>query len=228
MLRIDFGFFSVSGVWRAVPVVMPLVSSLDIAGDDNLVIETVVAESADVEPEGISRLKSRVPSLPNLPWFAKLCYVTDTLSYSDNCEDEYASPKNFAIRIADLDTRNSFILTRYWDAADHRCDTALVGVAVSVADCTVTGTEGDDILNGTADNDVICGLGGNDKIDGRSGDDSLEGNQGSDKIHGGRGDDIIWGDQGDDIIRGNAGKDTITPGAGEDTILGTTLDDTIY
>lgn len=58
MLRIDFGFFSVSGVWRAVlgvvgetsflyfgcdedvlrcanPVVMPLVSSLDIAGDDN-------------------------------------------------------------------------------------------------------------------------------------------------------------------------------------------------
>lgn len=58
MLRIDFGFFSVRGVWRAVlgvvgetsflyfgcdedvlrcanPVVMPLVSSLDIAGDDN-------------------------------------------------------------------------------------------------------------------------------------------------------------------------------------------------
>ena len=119
------------------PAVIPPVSSLDIAANDNLVIETVVAESTEVEPEGISRLKSRVPSLPNLPWFAKLCYVTDTLSYSDNCEDEYASPKNFAIRIADLDTRNSFILTRYWDAAD-RSDPTSFGSSLYLRDIETT------------------------------------------------------------------------------------------
>ena len=119
------------------PLAMPPTSGLDITGDDDLVIETVVAESADVEPEGISRLRSRISSMPNLSWFAKLCYVTDTLSYSDNCEDKHASPKNFAIRIADLDTRNSFTLTRYWDSTD-RSDPAGFGSTVYLRDIGTT------------------------------------------------------------------------------------------
>ena len=115
------------------PVVMPPMSSLDISGRDKLIIEAVGTEGEDVEAEGISRLRSRVSSLPNLPWFAKLCYVTDTFSYSDNCEDKYASPKNFAVRITDLDIRNSFILTRYWNS-DDRDDPTSFGSSVYLRD----------------------------------------------------------------------------------------------
>ena len=100
------------------PAIMPPASGLDINGRDNLVIETVSTEDASVEPEGVEKLKERVARLSNSPWFAKLCYVTDTLSYSDNCQDENAPPMNFAVRKADLDTRNSFTLTWYWDSSD--------------------------------------------------------------------------------------------------------------
>ena len=100
------------------PAIMPPASGLDINGRDNLVIETVSTEDASVEPEGVEKLKERVARLSDSPWFAKLCYVTDTLTYSDNCQDENAPPVNFAVRKADLDTRNSFTLTWYWDSSD--------------------------------------------------------------------------------------------------------------
>ena len=101
------------------PAIMPPVSGLDINGRDNLVIETVSTEDASVEPEGISRLRSRVTSLPNSSWFTKLCYVSDTLRYSDNCEDENAPPMNFAIEKIDLDTRSIHYLTWYWNSSDR-------------------------------------------------------------------------------------------------------------
>ena len=97
------------------PIVMPLVSSLDIAGDDNLVIETVVAESADVGPEGIYPLRSRVSKLPNFPWRSKLCHVTDTRRYSDNCENENAEANNFEISISVSSRSKSFDLTWFGD-----------------------------------------------------------------------------------------------------------------
>lgn len=90
------------------PMVMPPGAVLDLNDRSNLVIEVV---GSDVEIEGIEQLRERVPRFSSLPWFAKLCYVTDTLRYSDNCEDEFASPMNFDISIADLDARNSFTLT---------------------------------------------------------------------------------------------------------------------
>lgn len=97
------------------PIVMPLVSSLDIAGDYNLVIETVVAESADVGPEGIYPLRSRVSKLPNFPWRSKLCHVTDTRRYSDNCENENAEANNFEISISESSRSKSFDLTWFGD-----------------------------------------------------------------------------------------------------------------
>ena len=100
------------------PMVMPPMSGVDVNGRDNLVIESLAAEDESVEPEGISRLSSRAASLPNSSWFAKLCYVTDTLRYSDNCQDENAPPVNFAIERVDLDTSNILYLT--W----HRYSTA--------------------------------------------------------------------------------------------------------
>ena len=90
------------------PMVMPPGAVLDLNDRSNLVIEVV---GSDVEIEGIEQLRERVPRFSSLPWFAKLCYVTDTLRYSDNCEDEFASPINFDVSIADLDARNSFTLT---------------------------------------------------------------------------------------------------------------------
>ena len=41
--------------------------------------------------------------------------------------------------------------------------------------CTITGTEGDDVLVGTEGADVICGLGGNDILHGHAGNDTLRG-----------------------------------------------------
>ena len=97
------------------PAVMPPVPSLDISKDDDLVIETVVAESADVGAEGISRLRSKVSELPNFPWRSKLCHVTDTRRYSDNCEDENAEANNFEIRISESAGSKSFDLTWFGD-----------------------------------------------------------------------------------------------------------------
>ena len=97
------------------PFVMPPVSSLTIGKNDNLVIEAVAAESDDVETEGIYPLKSRVSALPNFPWRSKLCHVTDTRRYSDNCENENAEANNFEISIRESSRSRSFDLTWFGD-----------------------------------------------------------------------------------------------------------------
>ncbi len=79
------------------------------------------------------------------------------------------------------------------------------------AECTITGTEGDDVLIGTPGDDVICGLGGNDTI---------KGGRGNDIIRGGLGDDIIDGDNGRDTLFGGRGNDTLNGGKGQDRLLG--------
>lgn len=70
----------------------------------------------------------------------------------------------------------------------------------STTDCSITGTNGADVLVGTAGHDVICGLRGADTIKGKAGDDVLRG---------GKGPDLIRGGPGFDVCRGGAGKDTI-------------------
>ncbi len=73
------------------------------------------------------------------------------------------------------------------------CDTAQVTIMVGNAGCTITGTEGDDMLQGTSGDDVICGLGGNDVIYGLGGNDVIYGLRGDDIIVGGSGDDSLYG-----------------------------------
>jgi Tol biopolymer transport system component len=87
------------------------------------------------------------------------------------------------------------------------------------SECTITGTDGDDVLKGTAANDVICGLGGNDIIKGLGGDDTLSGATGVDLVVGGAGADLVQGDGGNDTLRTNdgvGGNDTADGGAGSD------------
>jgi len=74
--------------------------------------------------------------------------------------------------------------------------------------CTITGTNGDDVLEGTDADDVICGL---------DGDDSISGGLGNDTLIGGRDRDRLKGDAGDDQLNGGTGNDFCAQndGAGE-------------
>jgi len=52
-----------------------------------------------------------------------------------------------------------------------------VATAAATVACTITGTDGNDVLKGTVAPDVICGGAGNDVLIGRPGDDMLVGGQ---------------------------------------------------
>jgi Ca2+-binding RTX toxin-like protein len=84
--------------------------------------------------------------------------------------------------------------------------------------CTITGTNGADVLVGTPGRDVICGLGGNDRIDAGGGNDVLIGGPGADVLGGGGGNDVLYGGPGNDRLQGDAGDDTVYGGPGNDTI----------
>jgi hypothetical protein len=88
------------------------------------------------------------------------------------------------------------------------------------ADCTITGTDGDDRLVGTSGNDVICGLGGDDRIRGRAGNDRILAGAGRDRVSGGKGSDRIYGGRGDDVLRGQTGNDRIVGQKGKDRLYG--------
>ena len=69
--------------------------------------------------------------------------------------------------------------------------------------CTITGTEGDDVLVGTDGPDFICGKGGNDTIWAGGGVDFLYGYAGEDRrLYGGDGHDRLDGCAGSDFCDG--------------------------
>lgn len=91
----------------------------------------------------------------------------------------------------------------------------------------ITGGVADNTINGMEGNDLIFGNGGNDTINGGAGYDKIDGGDGKDTIVGGTGNDSINGGEDDDIINGGAGNDTIDGGNGNDTINGRNDNDTI-
>jgi len=85
------------------------------------------------------------------------------------------------------------------------------------AACTITGTDGPDILLGTPGRDVICALGGDDQVAGLNGDDVLLGGAGNDTIEGGAGHDTMLGGAGNDSFRSyDATRDVLDGGPGRD------------
>jgi hypothetical protein len=112
--------------------------------------------------------------------------------------------------------------------------------------CTITGTDGDDVLVGTEGADVICGLGGDDilvggqgpdvlhgggghdRLYGQADGDTLIGSRGADLLYGGPGDDVLYGGQGADRLYGQAGNDRLRGGAGADTLVGGRGTDRLY
>ncbi len=93
-------------------------------------------------------------------------------------------------------------------------------VSARSPECTITGTDGDDVLIGTAGRDVICGGWGRDVIRGLGGDDILLGGAGDDRIFGGAGDDKLIGGSGDDVLRAGLGDDFLAGSQGDDLMLG--------
>lgn len=86
--------------------------------------------------------------------------------------------------------------------------------------CTVTGTEGRDVLEGTAGDDVICALGGGDVVIARGGDDVVFGDAGDDRVQAGAGDDTVYGADGEDVLNGGRGSDVLSGGPGDDSLAG--------
>lgn len=97
----------------------------------------------------------------------------------------------------------------------------------NVQNCTIVGTNGDDVLTGTNGDDVICGLDGDDQISGLEGNDTILAGEGNDTVNGGDGNDTINGAAGDDMLFGNAGNDRIFAGEGDDRADGGEGSDTI-
>ena len=86
--------------------------------------------------------------------------------------------------------------------------------------CTITGSEGPDVLFGTSGRDVICAGGGGDLVWGGAGDDVVFGDAGRDLVVGGAGDDTLYGGGAGDWLLGDAGDDVLAGAAGDDLLLG--------
>jgi len=91
--------------------------------------------------------------------------------------------------------------------------------------CTVTGTEGSDVLRGTGGADVICALGGDDVVSGGGGGDVVFGDAGRDRVQAGSGDDTAYGGDGHDTLVGGLGSDVLSGGPGDDHLSGGPGDD---
>lgn len=117
--------------------------------------------------------------------------------------------------------------------------------------CTITGTNGNDVLHGTSGNDVICGLGGFDRLFGEGGNDTLDGGTGYDRadfryatggvsLDMGTGTAVGSGDSGtdtlisvsdvigskyNDTLVGDAGSNWFFSGPGDDVLSGLDGDD---
>ena len=98
-------------------------------------------------------------------------------------------------------------------------DAVAVGVEDGV-ECTVTGTDAQDVLFGTSGADVICGLGGGDIIFALGGDDVVITGDGDDVVFLGAGNDVADVGAGDDLVWGSGGSDEIDGGDGDDRLLG--------
>ena len=103
---------------------------------------------------------------------------------------------------------------------------ATQSMTLTVVSCTITGTDGDDILTGTEARDVICGLSGADVISAAGGDDLVVGGPDIDQIDGGRGNDQLFGGLSDDSIQGGPGDDRLWGEAGFDRLNGAQGTDT--
>lgn len=122
--------------------------------------------------------------------------------------------------------------------------------APRLVQCTIEGTEANDVLIGTPGPDVLCGHGGDDVLQGLDGDDELDGGDGLDTVAfdqapcciradlsagtatGAGTDQLIaveglTGSGGDDVLRGDGGPNALSGLGGTDLLYGGEGDDTL-
>ena len=116
----------------------------------------------------------------------------------------------------------------------------LNAIGIPMADGTVSGTAGDDLIDdnylGDPDGDIVdsndailAGHSGNDDlIEAGAGNDSILSGAGNDTIYAGSGDDNVSTGSGDQTVYGEAGNDTIATLGGDDIIDGGVGNDLIY
>ena len=192
----------------SVDIVISLVNTLPVANDDNFQVSAdeemlidVLANDVDVEGD-VDLPSFRIVQPPQMGFAQKV-------RTQDGVRIKYFSNTSGRDHF-------SYIIC---DAVD-RCDTARVNIDVGLADCTILGTEEDDVIEGTSGDDVICALGGDDTIDAKGGDDVIRGGLGDDTIYARAGNDVIYGEIGNDFILGHNGADIIYGGLDDDTIYG--------
>ncbi len=98
----------------------------------------------------------------------------------------------------------------------------------TVADQTISGGAGQDILFGGAGSDHLFGRAGNDRLDGGSGSDTVSGGSGNDRVYGGSGNDRVSGGSGADKVYGGSGHDQVYGNAGNDRLYGDTGNDRLF
>ena len=92
---------------------------------------------------------------------------------------------------------------------------------------TIGGGDGDDTIAGGADNDSLYGGNGDDSLVGGIGKDCLDGGNGNDTLDGGTGDDELYGSFGNDRLDGSTGNDTLYGGNSKDTLEGGSGNDSL-
>ena len=102
-----------------------------------------------------------------------------------------------------------------WPEIARAADTSVVH-----RDCTIVGTEADDVLQGTGERDVICGYQGDDVIKALAGRDIVYGGTGKDRIRGGPGRDSLYGEAGNDRLHGGTDEDSLYGQPGNDRLFG--------
>lgn len=91
---------------------------------------------------------------------------------------------------------------------------------MELSECTIIGTDGDDVISGTSAADIICALGGDDLIYARDGHDTIFAGSGNDKVYAGSGRDLVFGEDGFDELYGGHGADMLAGGAQGDKLSG--------
>jgi Tol biopolymer transport system component len=118
-------------------------------------------------------------------------------------------------------------ITLSGDEADPTPSDRSVPATVEVANCTIAGTSGADVLTGTVGRDRICGFPGADQINGGMGDDYIDAGNGDDSIVGGAGRDTIIARGGHDVIYARDGRlDWIDCGSESDIAVVDRIDHT--
>jgi hypothetical protein len=165
---------------------------------------------------------TRLEAIPDM--YGKWGFRDSVNTTTDHVSDGYLSlDQGMAMAALGNALGNDVMRTTFATASFKKAIRPVVGVEefnVSPRGCTITGTDGNDVLTGTSGDDVICGLGGDDVVNAGSGNDVVYGDAGNDTVSGGTGEDTIYGDDGDDSLSGGNGDDVLAAGPGADHLSG--------